>query len=188
MHLRAWPILSIFCLVLSFSSRFCFSLPFALVHSRLLFVLDTLATRGGSKHHLVCSSSSQSELRIRSFCRRICSEKQPTAQPSPTGERITAGPRGESSSKTQLILSHGDEEGGLRAQEAFSATQPATAKEAAPNSPKTSESHPLRRNTSDVGGIGKPLGKSPAPSEMHSPRATAGQLCTRTMARFEIFR
>jgi len=62
------------------------------------------------------------------------------------------------------------------------------AKVAAPNSPKTSESHQFRRNTSDVGGLGKPLGNSPAPSEIQSPRATAGRLCARPRARLEIFR
>ena len=66
---------------------------------------------GGSEHHHFGSSSSQSDFLISSVRRRNCRGQQPTAHPFPTGERITAKPRGESSSKTQLILSNGVEEG-----------------------------------------------------------------------------
>jgi len=52
---------------------------------------------------------------------------------------------------------------------------------------KTSEPHQSRRKTNDVGGLGKPLEKSPAPSEIQAPRATAGRPCARPRARLEIF-
>ena len=86
-----------------------------------------------------------------------------------------------------MILFHGDEEGRFPAQFTLSETQPASARVAVTNSSKTSEPYEFRRNTSDVGGLEKPLGKSLAQSEIQSPRATAGRLYARPRARLEYF-
>jgi len=71
----------------------------------------------GSWHHHVGSPSSRSDLLISSVRRWNCHGKQSTAQPSPTGERIAAHPRGKWSSKAQCVLSIARGEGRFRCQQ-----------------------------------------------------------------------
>jgi len=58
----------------------------------------------GSRHNHFGQSSSQTDLLISSVSRRNCPGKQRRVQPSATAETITEKPRGDSSSKTQMIV------------------------------------------------------------------------------------